>query len=97
MRVADLQIPMSLSGRMSCSRSHEHDNDPSPSLHLPDEAATLAANERRPAPPSRLTIYLRSDLGASKTTLTRGLLGPRLPGKSKSNVYLGPNLIKILE
>ena len=42
---------------------------------LPDEAATLAlgaalARVLRPG----LTIYLRGDLGAGKTTLTRGLL-----------------------
>ena len=56
---------------------------------LPDEAATLAfgaalAQVLRPG----LTIYLMGDLGAGKTTLTRGVLrGLGYVGKVKSPTY----------
>ena len=56
---------------------------------LPDEAATLAfgaalAQVLRPG----LTIYLMGDLGAGKTTLTRGVLrGLGYIGKVKSPTY----------
>ena len=56
---------------------------------LPDEAATLAfgaalAQVLRPG----LTIYLVGDLGAGKTTLTRGVLrGLGYVGKVKSPTY----------
>ncbi|WP_374264445.1 tRNA (adenosine(37)-N6)-threonylcarbamoyltransferase complex ATPase subunit type 1 TsaE [Zoogloea sp.] len=67
----------------------EHDNDPSAGLHLPDESATLTAGERLAGTlPARLTLYLRGDLGAGKTTLTRGLLrGLGFTGKVKSPTY----------
>lgn len=52
-----------------------NDSGPSARLHLPDEDATLAAGARlATALPPRLTILLRGDLGAGKTTLVRGLL-----------------------
>jgi len=44
-------------------------------LHLPDEAATLALGAAiARVLPAQLTIWLEGDLGAGKTTLTRGLL-----------------------
>ncbi|HZV61725.1 MAG TPA: tRNA (adenosine(37)-N6)-threonylcarbamoyltransferase complex ATPase subunit type 1 TsaE [Methylophilaceae bacterium] len=58
-------------------------------LHLPDEAATLAwgsglSNIVQPG----LVIYLHGDLGAGKTTLVRGLLhGLGHVGKVKSPTY----------
>jgi len=58
-------------------------------LDLPDEAATLALGAclgRALAP--GLTIWLRGDLGAGKTTLTRGLLRELgFSGRVKSPTY----------
>lgn len=52
-----------------------HAPDDSPSRLLPDEAATRALGAALvPAMVPGLTIYLRGDLGAGKTTLVRGLL-----------------------
>ncbi len=66
-------------------------------MHLANEEATLAAGQKLAgALPDRLTVFLCGDLGAGKTTLTRGLLrglgytGHR-QGK-ESNLYLGRTL-----
>ena len=58
-------------------------------MHLPDERATLAFGTRLSgALPARLTLYLCGDLGAGKTTLTRGLLrGLGFAGRVKSPTY----------
>ena len=67
----------------------EHDSEPPACLHLIDENATLTAGEQlahalRP----RMTIFLRGDLGAGKTTLTRGVLrGLGFGGRVKSPTY----------
>ncbi len=58
-------------------------------MHLVDEDATLAAGQKLArALPQRLTVFLCGDLGAGKTTLTRGLLrGLGHTGKVKSPTY----------
>jgi tRNA threonylcarbamoyladenosine biosynthesis protein TsaE len=58
-------------------------------LDLPDEAATLALGSRLGcALEAGLTIWLRGDLGAGKTTLTRGLLRELgFAGRVKSPTY----------
>jgi tRNA threonylcarbamoyladenosine biosynthesis protein TsaE len=58
-------------------------------MHLADEEATLEAGQKLAgALPDRLTVFLRGDLGAGKTTLTRGLLrGLGYTGKVKSPTY----------
>jgi tRNA threonylcarbamoyladenosine biosynthesis protein TsaE len=68
---------------------HGDDDSPIMELPLPDEAATLAlgaalAGTVRPG----MAVWLVGDLGAGKTTLTRGLLrGLGYAGRVKSPTY----------
>ena len=64
-------------------------NDTPRTLFLPDEPATLEAGRRWSAAVAPgLVIALSGDLGAGKTTLTRGLLrGLGVTGRVKSPTY----------
>jgi len=65
--------------------------DEATSVTLADEAATMALGAALAADPTRLpgtVIYLSGDLGAGKTTLTRGLLRALgFEGRVKSPTY----------
>jgi tRNA threonylcarbamoyladenosine biosynthesis protein TsaE len=66
-----------------------HDNRRDKSVQLPDEFSTLNCGEvLAQALTPGLIVYLRGDLGAGKTTLTRGILrGLGHAGKVKSPTY----------
>ncbi|MDK2123535.1 tRNA (adenosine(37)-N6)-threonylcarbamoyltransferase complex ATPase subunit type 1 TsaE [Parachitinimonas caeni] len=67
----------------------EHDTASALAVHLSDEAATLGLGEQLGlALTGGMTLYLQGDLGAGKTTLTRGILrGRGFLGRVKSPTY----------